>query len=131
LNMDPRPQRAVPGFEYCSLTCCKDWKQTKRGEPPSAQSAVFNPLIACCLGPIENHSTQQQLDVCNQWWSNVLPAWPRWVQSLQEAGIQKMKNKLINRAKGRPNPLIHRAKGHGTGKIFYCLTFLFLGKYNL
>jgi hypothetical protein len=109
----PRPQRDIPGFEGV-LTCCTDWPQTKRGEPPSAQSAVFNPLLACCLGPIEGHSTQEQLDQAFAWWSAALPAWGRWVNSLQVAGVVDTKSKLLARAKGRPNPLIHKARGHGT-----------------
>tara|TARA_B100000795_G_scaffold249430_1_gene216957 strand:+ start:43 stop:690 length:648 start_codon:yes stop_codon:yes gene_type:complete len=108
-----RPQRSIPGFEGL-LTCCTDFPQTKRGQPPNAQSAVFNPLIACCLGPLEGYSTQTQLDFAFAWWSKVLPAWPRWVETLRNAGICTQKSKLLQRAKGKPNPLIHKAKGHGT-----------------
>ena len=113
INMNQRPQRNVPGFEG-NLTCCTDWPQTKRGEPPNAQSAVFNPLLACCFGPIEGYSTQEQIDTAFSWWSAALPSWPRWVKTLKEAGVVNRKDKLLQRAKGRPNPLIHKAKGHGT-----------------
>ena len=44
----------------------------------------------------------------------VLPAWPRWVETLRNAGICTQKSKLLQRTKGKPNPLIHKAKGHGT-----------------
>jgi hypothetical protein len=127
LKLNARPQRNVPGFEG-TLTCCTDWKQTKKGEPPSAQSAVFNPLLACAFGPIANHSTQQQLDTAMQWWALALPAFPRWVVALQKAGVQLKKQKMLARAKGRPNPLIHKAKGHGTVVSFF-IFYICIGAY--
>ena len=33
---------------------------------------------------------------------------------LQAAGVIHLKNKMLSRAKGRPNPLIHKSRGHGT-----------------
>jgi len=114
ISLDARPQQAVPGFD--SLTYCTDWPQTRKGEPPNAQSAVFNPLLACVLGPIENYCTDEQLAVAMQWWTAALPAWPRWVAELQKAGVDNpsYREKLLKNTKGQPNPLIHKAKGRGT-----------------
>ena len=109
-----RPQMPVPGFED-SLTVCTDWPQTKRGEPPAAQSAIFMPLLACAIGPIEGHCTSDQLAAAMEWWSLALPAWPRWVSTLRAAGVgPEQKAKLVAQAKGRPCLLIHKAKGVGT-----------------
>lgn len=113
--LNPRPQRAVPGFD--GLTVCRDWPQTKNGRPPNAQSLIFNPLLACALGrPIDGHCTQEQLDLAIQWWSLALPAWPKWVESLQ--GVLNNNNdfreRLFRTSKGRPNALIPKTKGRGT-----------------
>ncbi|CAB9503525.1 expressed unknown protein [Seminavis robusta] len=113
LSLDPRPQMDVPGFEG-ALTVCTDWPQTRKGEPPAAQSAVFMPLLACVIGPVEGHCNAEQLEVAQQWWALALPAWPRWVESLRQAGVAAQREQLIKAAKGHPNPLIHNAKGHGT-----------------
>jgi hypothetical protein len=113
LSMSARPQREVPGFP--GLLCCADWPQTKGGKPPIAQSAIFNPLLACVLGPIEGHCTEQQLDFAENWWKEALPAWPRWVAELRAAGVPALKHRLLTVAKGNPNPLIPKAgKGAGT-----------------
>lgn len=85
-HVTPRPQIDVPGFEGI-LTCCADWPQTKKGGPPSAQSAIFNPLLACTLGYIPNHCTEEQVEFAMVWWSEVFPAFPRWVQELRAAGL--------------------------------------------
>ncbi len=117
LLCDPRPQRDVPGFEG-ALTCCSDWPQKKKGVPPNAQSTIFNPLIACVIGPIEGYYTAEQLAFAFEWWTAALPAWPRWVQSLREAGAMSWRDRLIKYAKGNPNPLIHKAKkGDNVGSI--------------
>ena len=56
----PRPQLDIPGFEGV-LSCCMDWPQTKKGGVPCAQSALFNPLLACALGHIPGHCSLQQV----------------------------------------------------------------------
>ena len=96
-SLDPRPQMNVLGFE--GLTCCTDWPQLKKGEPPNAQSAIFNPLIACALGSIEDHCTAEQLQFAQQWWAAALPAWPRWVAQLRDAGVATWRQELIAQAK--------------------------------
>ncbi len=112
VEIHDRPLMSVGGFP--GLQCCTDWPQTKKGTPPGAQSAVFNPLLACVLGPIEGHCTQTQLDFAAQWWSKALPSFSSWVERLRAAGVPALKEKLLARAKGHPNPLIHKARGHGT-----------------
>lgn len=108
-----REQCEIPGFD--GLTCCKDWPQTKKGEPPVANSAVFNPLIGCLFGPISSYSKQEDIDFAIEWWTKALPAWPRWIQELKDAGVNDEKLKFyLSRAKGNPNQLIPKTKGHGT-----------------
>jgi hypothetical protein len=114
LSLDPRPQKAIPGFEELGLTCCADWPRTKRGTPPNAQSAVFNPLLACVLGPFDGYCTAEQLAFAGDWWALALPAWPRWVASLRASGAGGRRDALLQRAKGHPNPLVPRAKGRGS-----------------
>jgi len=119
-----RPQRVVPGFEdEDDMTVCSDWPKTKNGAPPSAQSAIFNPLLACAItGPIEGFCSANELAVAIEWWSKVFPAWPRWVSELRiAAGIidnddinNEHRKKLLRCAKGQSNPLIHRCQGWGT-----------------
>jgi hypothetical protein len=118
LSLAPRPQMVVPGFD--NLTVCSDWPQTKRGEPPAQQSAIFMPLLACVIGPVEGHCTAQQLDTAEQWWAHALPAWPRWVDALKKAGVAKSRERLLKSARGAPNPLIPKVKGsHGTIPHFW------------
>eukprot|EP00961_Rhodomonas_salina_P132273 1780252-Rhodomonas_salina.1 len=93
LGFSARPQMPVPGFD--GLTVCSDWPRTKNGLPPNAQSAIFSPLIACSIGPIEHHCSAQEIEAANTWWTNVLPAWPRWVSELQVAGINDHREALI------------------------------------
>lgn len=110
----PRPQRDVPGFEGL-LTCCTDWPQTRKGGgPPGAQSAIFNPLLACVIGPIEGHCTAEELALAHDWWTAALPAWPRWVESLLDAGVASRRPALLAGSKGKANPLIPKARGRGT-----------------
>ena len=113
LTLETRPLRDVPGFEG-NLTVCRDWPQTKNGKPPSAQSLIFNPLIACVIGPIEGHSTKEQIEHAIQWWSLALPAWPCWIQELKGAGVPSLRSHLLSNAKGKPNALIPKTKGRGT-----------------
>eukprot|EP00603_Paraphysomonas_imperforata_P010782 CAMPEP_0114485964 /NCGR_PEP_ID=MMETSP0104-20121206/20224_1 /TAXON_ID=37642 ORGANISM="Paraphysomonas imperforata, Strain PA2" /NCGR_SAMPLE_ID=MMETSP0104 /ASSEMBLY_ACC=CAM_ASM_000202 /LENGTH=278 /DNA_ID=CAMNT_0001662107 /DNA_START=292 /DNA_END=1128 /DNA_ORIENTATION=+ len=111
-HVTPRPQIDVPGFEGI-LTCCADWPQTKKGGPPSAQSAIFNPLLACTLGYIPNHCTEQQIQYAIMWWREVFPAFPRWVQELRGAGLtmdsvegKKLMDSISvpkNKSKGKKN----------------------------
>jgi len=112
VSVKQRPQRDVPGFEG-ALTCAADWPATKNGRPPNAQSLIFNPLLACVLGPIEGHCTAQELEHASAWWAAALPAWPRWVSALRAACVPSLGAQLIAGAKGTPSPLIPRAKGHG------------------
>ena len=113
LVIRPRPQMAVPGFE--NLTVCSDWPQTKRGEPPARQSAIFMPLLACVIGPVSGYCTSSQLENAMQWWTQVLPAWPRWVEALKKAGVGQMRSRLLKSARGHPTRLIPKVKGsHGT-----------------
>ena len=112
LDMSTRPLGDVPGFDG-RLRCCLDWPKTRNGNPPRAQSAIFNPLLACVVGPIDGFYTIEQLQVAHEWWCRALPAWNDWVQRLKSAGVPAMRDKLIKSAKGRPNPLIHKAKGRG------------------
>lgn len=114
LSLEARPQKEVPGFD--DLTVCADWPKTKTGHPPGAQSAIFTPLLACVIGPIQGHCTDEQLEVAKQWWTAALPAWPRWVAALQEAGVgdTAYREKLLSSVRGRPNPLVFKAKGRGT-----------------
>ena len=95
---------------------CLDWPQTKGGKPPNAQSAIFNPLLACVFGPIEKHCTEQQLGFAEEWWKEALPAWPRWVAELKAAGVPAMKDQCLRLAKGNPNPLIPKA-GNAVGTV--------------
>ena len=122
ISKDSRPQKAV-GFGgltegQAQLTVCCDWPKTKSGQPPGAQSAIFMPLLACTMGEaLEGHYTKDQLDQAQLWWTAALPSWPRWVQSLRNAGAQKKCNEFLSSStsvRGNPNPLIHKAKGHGT-----------------
>jgi hypothetical protein len=107
----------VPGFEG-ALTVATDWPQTKRGEPPQAQSAIFMPLLACAVGPVEGHCSAEQLEEAERWWALALPAWPRWVATLRAAGVdESRREKLVASAsgkKGSATPLIFKHKGHGT-----------------
>jgi len=109
---DPRPQLQVPGF--ADLSCCADWPQTKRGQPPGAQSAIFNPLLACALGPIDGHCSADQLALAVEWWVAALPAWSIWIEKLRAAGIAERRSALLATSKGQATPLIHRARGRGT-----------------
>jgi len=119
LSLGPRPQKEV-GCGLEGLTVCADWPKTKSGQPPGAQSAVFMPLLACAMGePIEGHCTKDQLEQAQIWWAACLPAWPRWIQALRDAGVQAKSAQLFSSSssssiKGNANPLIHKAKGHGT-----------------
>lgn len=122
ISKDPRPQKAV-GFGGLTegqeqLTVCSDWPKTKSGQPPGAQSAIFMPLLACAMGEaLQGHYTKDQLDQAQLWWTAALPPWPRWVQSLRKAGVQTRYKEFLwssSSIKGNPNPLIHKAKGHGT-----------------
>ena len=81
-----RPQVDVPGFEGM-LTCCSDWPPTKKGGPPGAQSAIFNPLLACVLGELPPYCSKAQVEYALEWWSAVFPALPRWVKELRDAGL--------------------------------------------
>lgn len=114
ISLNPRPQKRIEGFE--DLSYCTDWPKTKNGKHPGAQSAVYTPLLACALGPIEGYCTEEQLAVAMEWWTAALPAWPRWVKELQTAGVNEpsYREMLLQSAKGQPNPLIHKAKGRGT-----------------
>jgi hypothetical protein len=82
----PRPQMDIPGFEGI-LSCCTDWPQTKKGGPPGAQSAIFNPLLACTLGQIPGYCSPQQVEYAVLWWTAVFPAFPRWIHELRAAGL--------------------------------------------
>lgn len=113
IDTAPRPQIHVPGFDG-KLTVCSDWPQTKKGRPPGAQSAIFNPLLAAVLGPIAGHCSTEQLLLANAWWTAALPAWPRWVKQLRAAKVLELRSTLLKGAKGTPNPLIHKARGRGT-----------------
>ena len=117
LRLDSRPQRAVPGFKGL-LTVARDWPQTKRGSPPGSQSAIFNPLLACVIGPVEGHCTAAQLAAAAAWWARALPAWPRWVAELAASGVAACRTALLASAKGQPNPLIFKTRGHGTAPHF-------------
>ncbi|KAL3915625.1 MAG: hypothetical protein SGARI_008143, partial [Bacillariaceae sp.] len=115
LIIRPRPQMAVPGFD--NLTVCSDWPQTKRGEPPAKQTAIFMPLLACVIGPVAGHCTATQLEHAMQWWTQALPAWPRWVEALKKAGVaQQMRERLLKSARGQPTRLIPKViqGSHGT-----------------
>ena len=116
VSLEPRPQKAVPGLE--GLTVCTDWPKTKSGQPPGAQSAIYTPLLACAMGqPISEHCTAEQLETAAAWWTAALPAWPRWMAALTETDLGAStgyRDKLLSSAKGQPNALIFKAKGHGT-----------------
>ena len=114
VQLSPRPQRAVPGFD--GLTVCRDWSRTKNGKMPNTQSLIFSPLLACSLGqPIDGHCTQQQLNLAVQWWSLALPSWPQWMNSLHNVlADENLRSRLLQSAKGRPNHLIPKTKGRGT-----------------
>eukprot|EP00038_Savillea_parva_P012793 m.207001 g.207001 ORF g.207001 m.207001 type:complete len:258 (+) comp23537_c0_seq1:89-862(+) len=112
VTLTPRPLMGVPGFEG-QLSVCRDWPQTKKGRVPGTQSAVFVPLIACVLGPIEGYFSSTDLALAMEWWSLALPAWPRWVKALQDAGLPARRDTLLKSAKGPATPLIFRAKGRG------------------
>ena len=111
-----RPLMEVPGFD--GLLCCTDWPQTKRGAPPNAQSAIFVPLIACVIGPIRNYCNAAQLEFATKWWTAALPSWPKWIDNLRDAGALGWRERLLKRAKGQKNPLIHKAKGCGYAPHF-------------
>merc|ERR1712164_48231 len=81
----PRPLKEVDGFDH--LLVCADWPRNKKGQPPPKQSAIFIPLLACVLGPIDGHCSQSDLYVANEWWSQVMPSWTRWVLALRDAGV--------------------------------------------
>lgn len=126
ISLQERPQIPIPGFDD-GLSCCADWPKTKSGHPPGAQSAVYNPLLACVFGvALRDHCTLEQLTVAHAWWNRALPAWPRWVEELRRVGVNDpvYRNKLLASAKGRPNPLIHKAKGRGTYvyRLFCCFS---------
>jgi hypothetical protein len=70
------------------LSCCTDWPQTKKGGPPPAQSAIFNPLLACALGEISGYCSKDQVKYATLWWSAVFPAFPRWIEELRNAGLR-------------------------------------------
>ena len=113
LVIQPRPQMTVPGFPH--LTVCTDWPHAKRGEPPAKQTAIFMPLLACVIGPVEGHCTANELETAMQWWAEALPAWPRWVEALKKAGVPKMRKRLLESARGQPTRLVPKVKGsHGT-----------------
>ncbi|KAL7573216.1 hypothetical protein ACA910_018869 [Epithemia clementina (nom. ined.)] len=133
ISLEPRPQRAVPGLP--GLTVCSDWlppnTRTNDGQPPKTQSLIFNPLLACALGqqPWPGFCTAEQLDVAMVWWTQALPAWPRWTQQLQAALVMEgqVRDRLLASGvvttKGgrcgrrRPNTttaLIPWTKGRGT-----------------
>jgi hypothetical protein len=107
-----RPLACVPGFE--PLFFATDWPKTKKGEPPQAQSAIFNPLLACVIGPIDGHCSADQLAFAQQWWALALPAWNDWVGRLTAAGVCARRDQLLRGSKGGPNQLIPKARGHGT-----------------
>ena len=114
-----RPQMPVPGFEE-TLTCCTDWPQTKKGEPPSAQSLVFMPLFAIIHGPLPNYCNELQLSNALNWWSAALPAFPSWIDRLIQAGVKRELLKIVSKKqdlKGRPNALIPKIKGGGHGSF--------------
>ena len=114
-----RPQMDIPGFEG-RLTCCTDWPQTKRGEPPNAQSLVFSPLLACVLGSsdIEDFCTSSQLEQASRWWTEALPAWPSWVRRLRGVVSVEMREKMLRNIKGRPTYLIPKKKDSGRAPHF-------------
>ena len=113
--MSPRPQRDVPGFEG-SLTVCSDWPPTKKGQAPSAQSAIFNPLLACVLGEIEGYCSAEEVAIATAWWTVIMPAWPRWIEELRAAGVGRQYGTLMRSIskKASTNPLIFKRKGWGT-----------------
>jgi len=114
-----RPQMPVPGFEE-TLTCCTDWPQTKKGEPPSAQSLVFMPLFAIIHGPLPNYCNELQLSNALNWWTAALPAFPSWIDRLIQAGVKRELLKIVSKKqdlKGRPNALIPKIKGGGHGSF--------------
>ena len=119
LIVKPRPQMPVPGFEE-TLTCCTDWPQTKKGEPPSAQSLVFMPLFAIIHGPLPNYCNELQLSNALNWWTAALPAFPSWIDRLIQAGVKRELLKIVSKKqdlKGRPNALIPKIKGGGHGSF--------------
>ena len=104
----------VPGFDG-QLTCCTDWPWTKL---PRTQSAVFVPLLACVVGPIEGLCSEAQLEFASRWWAAALPAWPRWVRDLKKAGAGTWREQLLRSAKGTPTPLMPKNKHCGTAPHF-------------
>ena len=112
VSLNPRPLACVPGFE--ALFFATDWPRNKKGEPPQAQSAIFNPLLACVIGPIDGHCSADQLAFAQQWWTLALPAWSDWVARLTAAGVLARRDQLLRGSKGGPNQLIPKARGHGT-----------------
>eukprot|EP00957_Ditylum_brightwellii_P129048 9844131-Ditylum_brightwellii.AAC.1 len=113
VTIHPRPQNEIPGFEGL-LSCCSDWSKTKHKRIPSAQSAIFTPLFAMIVGPIEGCNTAEELKFASQWWTEVFPAWPCWVEQLKQSGLTERCEELIRMAKGQPTSLIPRARGYGT-----------------
>lgn len=113
VSLKARPQKAVPGLE--GLTVCTDWPKAKSGQPPGAQSAIFNPLLASVMGrPIAQHCTAEQLQVAETWWAVALPAWPRWVQELRQAQVLQTpedQQTLIDSAKGQPKSTHFQSQG--------------------
>ncbi|KAL7574734.1 hypothetical protein ACA910_017298 [Epithemia clementina (nom. ined.)] len=105
ISLEPQPQHAVPGLP--GLTVCYNWlpPHTRHinnniiindGQPPKTQSLIFKPLLACALGqPWPGFYTAKQLDMAMIWWTNALPAWPRWKQQLQSALV--MEGRVRNR----------------------------------
>merc|ERR1711862_798463 len=88
-DMSERPQKIIPGGfdEYRNdMTVCTDWPKTRNGKPPSAQSAIFNPLLACAItGPIDGYCNAEELSIAMKWWSRAFPAWSRWVSEIRNA----------------------------------------------
>lgn len=110
-----RPQMPVPGFD--SLTCCTDWPQTKRGEPPQAQSLVFMPLLAIIHGPLDGFCNDVQISNALRWWSAALPAFPSWLERLLKAGAKERLQTIVGQKNkvGRPNTLIPKLCGDEYG----------------
>ena len=118
LLVKSRPQMSVPGFEC--LTCCTDWPQTKKGEPPNAQSLIFMPLFAIIHGPLEGFCNELQLLNALKWWTAALPSFPSWIDRLKKVGVKCKLEQLVAANKsmnGRPIPLIPKIKGGGYGSF--------------
>jgi hypothetical protein len=105
-----RPLKVVPGYEEQKLTVCADWPKVRK---PLAQSAIFMPLLACVIGPVKGQCTQEQLDDAMKWWTCALPAWPRWVAALKNAGVPRQRSFLLRTSNWEPTPLIPLMAVHG------------------